>query len=376
VASAVSLVGLRSQSLLALLAVATVALLAVALWRWPALGRRGAGAVLLRIGLLAALQASALGLIFVWVNRSQEFYASWSDLLGTGAVAGRIVPAGGTLAVRATAAVPAIPLTGTAERFAGPGGRPAGRLLTARFTGAVSGLSAPGYVFLPPGYAPAGPRLPVLVLISGEVRAAAAAYGARQVAATASAGMAAGWLPKMIMVMLPPAVAGPASQGCLDLPGGAQAATYFTQDVPRLVRAAFRASLLSSHWAVLGDQGGGYCALQLATSAAGPFAAAAVPVGSYRSAPGVSGLTPWLRRQDSVQWRLRHWPPPPLQVLLTGPGSPGALGALARPPLQITGLTLAPGRQPLAPVLAWLGRAVTAPAHGVMIRDGGGGTWG
>ena len=352
--------GLRSQSLLAVLAAATVVLLAVALWRWPALGRRRAAAVLVRIGMLAALQASTLALIFVWVNRSQEFYASWSDLLGTGAAAGRIVPDGRVPPARLAAAGPVVPLTGTAVRLPRPGLRPAGVLEAAWFTGPVSGLSAGGYVFLPPGYSAAGPRLPVLELISGEVRSRAAVYGARRVAATAAAGIAAGWLPKVIMVMLSPAVGGPADRGCLDMPGGSQAATFFSQDLPQAVRGTFRASLLPSQWAVLGGAGGGYCALQLATSAAGPFAAAAAPAGAYTAPPGASGGTVWLRRQDSVRWRLRNWPLPPLRVALTGAGGTGGLGVRPRPPLRVSGVALAPGPQPLAPVLAWLGRAVAA----------------
>ncbi len=355
--------GLRSPSLLWMLAGATVVLLAAALGRWPALARRGFGVVLLRIGLVAALQVSVLGLIFVWVNRSQEFYASWSDLLGTSAVAGRIVPAAGTLATRPPADARVALLTGTAARAGGPGRLPTGQLLATRFAGPVSGLSARGYVFLPPGYSPDGPRLPVIVLISAQVRDAAARYGARQVAATAAAGMSAGQLPKMIMVMLPPDVAGPADQGCLDVPGGAQAATFFSQDLPQGVRAGFRASLLASRWALLGGAGGGYCALQLVTSPAGPFQVAAVPAGAYPAPPGAGRVTPWLRHQDSVRWRLRHWPPP-VRVLLTGPGAPGGIGALARPPTRVTGISLAAGPQPLAPVLAWLGRAVAPPVTG------------
>jgi uncharacterized membrane protein len=360
--------GLRSQSLLVLLAAVTAVLLAAVLWHWPTLARRGAVAMAMRIGLLAALQVSVLGLVFVSVNRSQEFYASWSDLLGTNPIAGRIIPVSGAgqqggrtrlagpAALLAGAPVP-VPVPRAAR---GPGGPPpAGRLQAVRFTGPVSGISVRGYLLLPPGYSGTGPRLPVIVMISSQVHSSTAAYGARRAAAIAVTAMAAGRLPKLIMVMLPPAVAGQADQGCLDIPGGPQAAAFFTQDLPQEVRSALRAALQPAQWAVLGGAGGGYCALQLATSAAGPFAVAAAPPGTYTAPPGAAPGTAWLRRQDNLLWRLRRWPPPPVRVLLTGPGSAG-WQALVRPPLRTAVAGSGAGAQRLAGVLRWVGRALAA----------------
>jgi enterochelin esterase-like enzyme len=352
-------VGLRSGSLFALLALVTAGLAAAALG-WPALARRGPAGVLARICVLGVLQACVLALIFAWVNRSQEFYSSWSDLLGTDTVSGQIVPVTGGGPAGSPGETAPVALLPTAPGRHAARLRPGG-LQQFRFTGAVSGISADGYVFLPPGYSATGPRLPVLVVISSRLRGRTAGSAARQVAATAAAAIAARHLPKLVIVMLRPDVGGHHDEGCLDVPGGPQAATFFTQDVPRAVGEAFRVSMTPSRWGVIGGPGGGYCALQLATSPAAPFAVAAVPSGSYATPPGTApALTTWLRAQDSVTWRLQHWPPPPLQVRFTTAGGGSGLATLARPPLRVTLASPIAGTVPLAQILVWAGRALTA----------------
>ena len=352
--------GLRSLPLLILLAVLTALLLAGVLRCWAVHGRHwGAGQALRRVGLLGALQISVLSLIFVWVNRSQEFYASWSDLLGTSAVTGRVVALSEAESV--PAGQPALVLPGAAAGAGhGTTGGPHGLLEEVRLRGGASGLSARGYVFLPPGYSRTGRRLPVVLVLSREAGSRTAADGARQLAAAAGAGMAAGRLAHLILVLLPPAVAGRADPGCLDIPGGPQATMFFTQDLPQAVETSFRASRLPAQWAVVGGPGGGYCALQLATSAAGIFSVAAAPAGAYLAPPGPRvRTTVWLRSEQNLQWRLRHRPAPPVRVLFTArPGTAGGLMALVRPPMTAAMTSTVPGRQPLMPVLTWVGRAV------------------
>ena len=362
--------GPRGMPLMVLLAVAAAALLAGTLWLWPVLARRGAAFVGLRIALLVALQASVIGAVFVWVNRANEFYVSWSDLLGTSHPAAQVV-AVAPGSVRAAAASQASQVTPLASRLvmvpgARPGGRlePAGRLEKVRLDGPVSGIAATGYVYLPPRYSRARP-LPVIVVISGQAGQGAAGYGAPRVAATAAAQIAAGRMPPAIVAVLPPAVAGRASQGCLDSPGGPQAGTFFSQDLPLALVRAYRAMPGPSGWAVLGGPGGGYCALQLATAPSGQFRVAAAAPGTGTAPPGgAAAAGPGLRRQDSVLWRLRHWPAPPVEVLLTGAGGAGQFASLARPPMTVATLgtaSPAPGPSPLAAVLDWIGRALASP---------------
>jgi len=362
-----------------LLAAAAALLLAGTLWLWPVLARRGPAFVVLRLALLVALQVSVVGAVFVWVNRSFEFYASWADLLGTnhavaqvaavrpGAVHAAVVRPASRVVVLATSPV-AIP--GTRR---GPGGKPVagrpggGRLEKVRFDGAVSGIRATGHVYLPPGYTAASRPLPVIVVI-GRHAGKGTGYRAPQVAAAAAAQIESGRMAPAIIAMLSPAVAGRADQGCLDSPGGPQAGTFFTQDLPQALVRDYRAAPGPAGWAVLGAQGGGYCALQLATAASGQFRVAVAPPGTYTAPPGGggTGASPWLRSQGNLLWRLRHWPPPPIRVLFTGPGRPGQPGqpgqfiSLVRPPMTVATAATAGRPPPLAAVLDWIGHALAA----------------
>lgn len=367
--------GPRSTALMVVLVIAGAALLAGMLWLWPVLARRRVGAVLTRIALLGGLQLSVLGLVFVYVNRTYEFYASWSDLFGTNYVAGKIVAVqrgavqrgsgqrGSGLVAPGNQISSVVTLASTPVAVPGARRGAGGRLETVRFTGPVSGITAVGYVYLPGAYARTAGPLPVIVVISGQAGRAAAA-GAAQVGATAAAEMKARRLAPAVVAMLPAAVAGRSDQGCLDMPGGPQAATFFSQDLPRALAQAYRVATGPSGWGVLGGVGGGYCALQLATAPSGPFAAAAVRPGTYTAPPGQlpSATGPWLRSQDNLLWRLRNWPPPPVRVLFAGPGRSRQFLSLVRPPMSAAITSPAAGSSPLAPVLDWIGHTLTGRA--------------
>ena len=138
---------------MAVLAVTAGRLLAAILWWWPRLAGRGIRPVLMRIGALLALQVSVLGLIFVIVNRSAEFYASWSDLFGAQSGGGAVIAGRYDTGQRRQH-----PGRGAGHRggqLRGRGARPAeggGLLQTVRFYGQLSGISVAGYVYLPAGY--------------------------------------------------------------------------------------------------------------------------------------------------------------------------------------------------------------------------------
>jgi Putative esterase len=369
-------VGPRSQLLMTVLAAAAAGLLGGMLWLWPVLARRGAGFVLLRIAMLGALQASVLGVAFVSVNRAYEFYSSWSDLLGTSRVAGTVVAVGQQRGRPGPAQPPSlltVPGGGTTHRA--PGGRAtrrparragstAGQVVTVRFSGPVSGIKVRGYVYLPPGYRRGSRPLPVIVVISSQAASRTGPDSAPQVAAAAAAQIRAGRMAPALITILPPGVARRGGQGCLDVPGGPQAATFFTQDLPRALAHAYRVATGPSGWAVLGGTGGGYCALQLATAPDGPFGVAVAPPGTYATPPGGAGSAagPLVRRQDNLLWRLRYWPQPPVRVLFAGPGQARQFQSLVHPPMTVTSARLAAGPVPLAPVLDWVSHALRSPS--------------
>jgi enterochelin esterase-like enzyme len=355
-------VGLTSPGLIAVLAVTTVAALAGTLWFWRRLARPGLRHIALRVVALVVLQASMLSLTFVIVNQQAEFFSSWSDLLGTDTGGGSIVAVG----LGASRAVPPVRvLSSTPVPVTGSRAGHQGRLQSVQFHGPLSGLTARGYVYLPgrryyhPG---TGPALPVVVAVSGQLTGQGASYSAAQLAATAASQIAAGRLAPLIMVMLPPGAGAlsAADQGCLDVPGGLQLDTFFTQDLPPALRTAYRVTAPPARWGLLASPVGGYCALQLALSSSQLFAAAATPPGNYTTPPGTAefGGSAQLRAQDSLLWQLQHRPMQPVSVLFTGTGAGRDFVSLVRAPMRITATDPATGRFPLAPVMDWLGRTL------------------
>lgn len=360
--------GLTSPALMVVLAVLAVATLAAILWYWPKLAGHGVVPVLLRVGALAVLQLSVLGLIFLIVNSSAEFYSSWSDLFGTQSGGGAIVAGQARASHTAGTGRPATPVTVLASSAVPVPGRPGtagGVLQTVRLYGQLSGLSVPGYVYLPPGYGAKGEAaLPVAVVISGQLGNPADPYSAGMLAATAAGQIAARRLGPLIVVMLPPAV-GAHDEGCLNVPGGTQAAMFFTEDLPQAIGSAYRAaSPAARRWVLAGDASGGYCALQLAMTSSETYAAAAVPPGGYTAPPGpaVSGGSPQIRAQDDLSWLLGHQPMQPISVLFTGSGPGQPFLSQARPPMRVGQSGLAPGRWQLSGVLDWLGSVLQPPA--------------
>ena len=298
--------GLTSPALIALLAVLSALLMAGAVGFWRKLARPGPIGLVMRIAMVFVLDVVVLGLILAIANQSGGFYASWSELFGTEHVAGHIIAVGrdpvavrtlhghdGQLAVtsRVAIAVPGHPRT------------PGGRLLTVTMTGPVSGITASGYVYAPPAgrRMTTRPDLPAIVVISDRLGATGAAFSARRIARTAAAEIASGRLRPVVIVMLPARIAPGAGRTCLDVPGGPQAATFFTQDLPNLVRSGFPVSGNSALWAVAGDSTGAYCALQLAATNSAVYSVAAAPAGHYtpQAAPRDVGPSRPLRRQET-----------------------------------------------------------------------------
>ncbi len=356
--------GLTGPALIAVLAAVAAVLLALLVWRWPKLAGRGAAVLAARAVALGVFELTVLALIFVLVNRSGGYFSSWSDLFGTdtGSAAITAIPAGATAVggprPAAGSAGASLAVTGSsAVRIPGRHGAPvpSGRLLTVRLHGQLSGLTAPGYLYLPPGAARARrASLPVTVVVSARAASRAAPYGAARLAITAALQIRAGRLRPQILVVLPAQIG--SERACLNVPGGAQAATFMAQDLPQAVGSGYpAASPLSRRWALLGDASGGYCALQLALTSSATFTAAAVPDGRY-AAPGgaVTGGSRQLRTQDDLAWVLRNRPPQPVAVMFTGHGA-APLMALMRSPMQAVARGLAPGAYPLGPVLDWLG---------------------
>jgi len=351
--------GLTSRVLVVVLAsVAGVVLVAV-LRGWPRLARPGARYVALRVLALCAVQASILSLTFVIVNRSSNFYSSWSDLFGQ-------YTGGGTLAAvsrGATGSSALVSVLATRSVRVPSRQQSAGTLQTVIIRGQLSGLTIGGHIYLPPGFP--GParrpsQYPVILTIAASQLKAASPYSAGRLATSTAMRIVAGRLQPVIVVMLPPGFR--SDPGCLNVPGGPQAALFFTQDLRTAIDSSYRGSTQGTRWALLGDKSGGYCALQLALTNAPMFAAAVVPPGSYQAPPGPPawGGSAQLRLQDDLLWLVRHQPGQPISVLFAGSRSDSQFSSLARAPMRVASAPSGTGLWPLAPALDWLGRSLDA----------------
>jgi enterochelin esterase-like enzyme len=361
--------GLTSLPLLIVLMALAAALLGGVVVGWPLLAGAGARRIAMRTVALCALHATVLLLAFVVVNRINVFYSSWSDLFGQYRGGGTLVNLPERHGTVRTSALVSVQSSRSVRLPGRP--RPAGSLQTVNISGQMSGLAVAGHVYLPPGYGRAarhGKPYPVIVAISGSPRSRTSASGAQQLALTAATQIAAGRLQPLILVTLPAGVR--SDPGCLDVPGGPQAALFFGQDVPTAIGSAYHASRQRSGWALLGDAAGGYCALQLAMTNAATFSAAAVPPGRYNGPPGPRRPATWgrsreIRSQDNLTWLLTHQPMQPISLLLFGPGQADVFRALARPPMQVASASRATGPRPLAPAVNWLGRELRSGGNHV-----------
>ncbi|QNJ90107.1 esterase [Mycolicibacterium fluoranthenivorans] len=142
-----------------------------------------------------------------------------------------------------------------------------GKITTAVIPGSLSSFAArPAKIYLPPAYfAPLPPRLPVLILLTGQPGTPQDWLGAGRLSAVMDSFAAEhhGLAP---VVVVPDPTGGPlADPLCLDSRRG-KADSYLAVDVPRWISAKITVAQHHSAWSVAGASYGGTCALQLATN--------------------------------------------------------------------------------------------------------------
>jgi S-formylglutathione hydrolase FrmB len=136
---------------------------------------------------------------------------------------------------------------------------------TARIPGTTSGFPArDGFVYLPPGYSPTGPRLPVMVMVAGQPGGPADWLAAGRLVSQLDRFAAAHGGLAPVTLVVDPTGSDFGNTACLDSPLG-NAEAYLARDVPDWVRTRLRVDTNPAHWTFAGFSFGGTCALQLAT---------------------------------------------------------------------------------------------------------------
>ncbi|CAM5636413.1 Esterase family protein OS=Streptomyces rimosus subsp. rimosus (strain ATCC / DSM 40260 / JCM 4667 / NRRL 2234) OX=1265868 GN=SRIM_020530 PE=4 SV=1 [Streptomyces rimosus subsp. rimosus] len=166
-------------------------------------------------------------------------------------------------------------------------------------------------------------------------------------------------------------------------PGGPQAESFFTRDLPEAVKAAYRVGHDPSAWGAFGYSSGGTCALLLALRNPGVYTSAVSLSGDYAvkddlttgSLFGSGAAAARREREHDLLWRLRNRPVPQVSALVASSrlGEPNYGDTLrfiqaAKPPMTIDSIILPRGshqfstwRREVAPALEWQGRQLTFP---------------
>ncbi|MBP0460005.1 alpha/beta hydrolase [Streptomyces montanisoli] len=313
--------GLTSHKVLAVAVFAAVVLFALTVWRWPHLARRGVRPVLGRVGLLFATQVAIFAAVALVANRSFLFYASWDDLFGRetgmGTVLAHDTNPSGVVTAAQTPISAGIPLGGPASRR--------GLVRETDIAGPRSHIVSAAYVYLPPQYFQ--PRykhhlFPAAIVLTGYPGAAKALVSRLDYPTVARAQAAAHRMEPMVLVMLRPTVAPPRDTECVDVPHGPQTETYFARDIPDVITHSYRVGPGLTHWGIIGDSTGGYCALKIAMHHPHDFGAAVGLSAYYKAAEDTTTGDLFhgdetLRHQADLMWMLHHENPPGTSLLVT-----------------------------------------------------------
>ncbi|MEV5593293.1 alpha/beta hydrolase-fold protein [Streptomyces sp. NPDC052496] len=403
--------GLTSQSLEIAMITLAVACVVLTVWRWPRLSGRGVLPVLGRIGSILVTQVAVLCSLALAVNSSFEFYSSWDELLGNTDDAPVAVNKGGgpryadARSLRGGLVQPAGPQG--LDRVTGlPQGAPseAGKVESVRIVGRRTRVVNPAFVYLPPQYFQhqyRRQRFPVSVVISGYPGGIMNLAQHLRIPQTAGELIEAGRMQPTVLVMVRPTIAPPRDTECVDVPGGPQAETFFTQDLPEAVKAAYRVGHDPSAWGAFGYSSGGTCSLLLALRNPGVYTSAVSLSGDYAVKDdlttgnlfGGGAAAARREREHDLLWRLARLHVPRVSALVASSrlGEPNYRDTLrfiqaAKPPMTVDSIILPRGshqfstwRREVAPALEWQGRQLTFPqdvesAHAPPKRPGAGAT--
>ncbi|GAA3969060.1 alpha/beta hydrolase-fold protein [Actinomadura viridis] len=347
----------------------------------PRTAGQGPGPAAARLGLLLACQVSLVAALAAGLNGYFLFYVTWGDLLGTaGGGPGTVAGAGGPVASAGR------PLPRTVSPLGAASGlRSAerdGRLDEVTLHGPRTGLRVKAFVYLPPQYFQPRfreRRFPVALVLAGYPGDPRGMIKRQGLLKEVGSGVRSGRLQPTVYVITRSMVAPPRDTECTDVPGGPQAESFFSQDVPEGIAATYRVATGMRGWGVMGQSTGGYCAAKLAMRHSDRFAAGASLGGYLRaiqdgSTGDLYGGSRQVRDDNDLIWRLEHRPPPPVSLLLAqteqGPEFDQArrFVRLARPPLRVSTLFPPDGGhnlrtfQRLTPeLLRWMSGRLRAP---------------
>ena len=290
---------------------AVVAVAAVP-WTWDRWSRPRPA----RTGLVLLATAGVLLAGSAVVNRQAGFFPTVHSL-----VAGQ----GAAVTVGQDGVVAAITTLPIDLRQVQAGRRPGeGVVVRVQLSGARSGLSRPGAVYLPAAYfdpAQAQVRFPVVEVLSGSPGSPGQALHLLHLDATLDAAIAAHRMAPTVVVVPDTNGSAVRDRECVDAAGGVADDTYLTADVQAFVTTHLRVLAPGRGWALLGTSTGGYCAVNLGLRHPEAYAAAASLSGYFHA---LTDLTTGdlfhgtaLRQANDPVWRVQQRPLPGVALWLS-----------------------------------------------------------
>jgi enterochelin esterase-like enzyme len=321
--------GLTSQKLQILIAVLAVVCFVATVWLWPRLSGRNWRAMLGRVGTLLASQLLTLLAIALAANNWGAFYSSWADLFGTDQ-SGPVAINGSTVLPSGTGSTThsLVDVQGSkpvALQLPGLKNQKGGSVEQVTIHGASTGLTEPGFVYLPPQYSdPAYARtaFPVIVVFTGYPGNATSLITRMKYPTVAAQAIEEKQMKPSILVLMRPSVAMPRDTECQDVPNGPQAETFFTKDLHSAIDGHYRAETQPGAWGIIGDSTGGYCALKITMRHPEAFRVAASLSGYYKSAIDATtgdlfGGSKSLQNENDLMWRLKNLTHPQVSLLVS-----------------------------------------------------------
>jgi len=369
---------LTGTPLLVLICVLAVALPAAAVFSWT---RFRTLRVSRTIAALVASQLMVTLAIGLMINRSQNFFTSWSDLFGTAAPAAHQVKvAPGSLDSRVA--------THEAGAKAGQG-----VVVEITLHGTRSHITEPAWVYLPPQYNKAGwkqRRFPVIEALDGYPGDPQRWLNSLRLRQVMDAEIDSGRMQPTIVV-LPTQTTGTGHDSeCINQVGGPQWATYLTTDLRQAIEKDFRAIANRDGWGLTGYSTGGFCTNNLALQHDYGYAATGSMSGYF--VPYIDSSTGNLfagsvaaREANDPTWQVEHVKNLPSISMYAACAAPdpdpckeGRAFALAArgTPIQFTQMELPSGghnfttwRAVEAPVLDFLSDHLVGPAAPASVPD-------
>jgi enterochelin esterase-like enzyme len=355
--------------------------------------------LLRRVTALFACELAVFAAAALAVNRSQYFYASWGDLLGTTGVGTPVSgadaaphyalpteqvwqhrPAPSSLlhfpqAVRGGPGAPDISAAAIGTAYHHQGNR-GSLMLSVSLFGPFTGYRLPAAVYLPAAYfGDHSKRFPVLEMLGGYPASPQSWTHVLKLRSFLDQAIGNRTLPPAIAVVPTVDPNPPRDSECLNAVGGDQAGTYLGVDVPSAIERDFHAGLDRRGWSLTGYSAGGYCAVNLLLHYPAQFSAAVSLSGYFR--PQLDAGTGDLfagnrqaRQYNDPTWEVTHRALLPSSLYLAASGGdPASIAAIhdfvpqLPPALHATVAWLPRGghngtvwRTFLPPALAWLGQ--------------------